>query len=90
MIKTKLDKEEKAFLDSFNKGEWKSVKNKKTIDHLRNAARNTIEKNLRIHVNISKRDLEELQKKAIKEGLPYQAFISSILHKYVNGRLSER
>ncbi|HAB53857.1 MAG: antitoxin [Ignavibacteria bacterium RIFOXYB2_FULL_35_12] len=90
MIKNKLDKEEKAILDSFNKGEWKSIKSKKTINRLRNAARNTIEKNLRIHVNISRRDLEELQKKAIKEGLPYQAFISSILHKYVNGRLSER
>jgi len=84
MIKNKLDKEEKAILDSFNKGEWKSIKSKKTINRLRNAARNTID------VNISRRDLEELQKKAIKEGLPYQAFISSILHKYVNGRLSER
>lgn len=41
MLKLKLNKEEKAILDSFNKGEWKSIKDKKSIDRLRNAARKT-------------------------------------------------
>ena len=33
------------------------------------------------------RDLKELLKKAHEEGIPYQTFISSLLHKYINGRL---
>ena len=44
MKKMKLVKEEKAILDSFNKGEWKSIKSKKIINKLRTSARNTINK----------------------------------------------
>jgi predicted DNA binding CopG/RHH family protein len=39
---------------------------------------------------MTERDLVRLQKRAVEEGLPYQTLISSILHKYVNGRLSEK
>ena len=39
--------------------------------------------------NISK-DLEAIQKRALEEGLPYQTLISSLLHKYVSGRLVEK
>lgn len=41
MSQKKLDKDEKAILDSFNKGEWKSIKNKKSINKLITAARKT-------------------------------------------------
>jgi predicted DNA binding CopG/RHH family protein len=90
MAKSKLDKEEKDILDSFNKEEWKSVKRSKRVKQLQSIADSTITKNLRVSINISKRDFDELQKKAIQEGIPYQTLISSILHKYVNGRLGER
>jgi hypothetical protein len=36
---------------------------------------------------MSERDLKELQKKALEERIPYQTLISSLLHKYINGRL---
>jgi predicted DNA binding CopG/RHH family protein len=32
--------------------------------------------------------LEEIQKKALEEGIPYQTLISSILHKYASGRFA--
>ena len=89
MARNKLDKEEKDILNSYNKEEWKSVKRSKGIKQLQTLADSTIKKNLRVSINISKRDFDELQKKAIREGIPYQTLISSILHKYVNGRLSE-
>jgi predicted DNA binding CopG/RHH family protein len=89
MAKNKLDKEEKDILDSFNKEEWKSAKRSKRVKQLQSIADSTITKNLRVSIHISKRDFDELQKKAIKEGIPYQTLISSILHKYVNGRLGE-
>jgi predicted DNA binding CopG/RHH family protein len=39
---------------------------------------------------MSQRDLESLQRKALEEGIPYQTLISSLLHKFVNGRLVEK
>ncbi len=52
-------------------------------------ARNTLRKDKRLNIRISERDLLELQKKAVSEGLPYQTYVSSIIHKFINGSLVE-
>jgi predicted DNA binding CopG/RHH family protein len=57
--------------------------------NLKEYATATIRKDKRLNIRISSRDLNELRKKASYEGLPYQTYISSILHKFVNGRLVE-
>jgi len=89
-MKTKLTKEEKEILDSFEKGEWAPVPNlKKRRKELVAYARNTLRKDKRLNIRISERDLIELQRKAVKEGLPYQTYISSIIHKFINGSLVE-
>ena len=45
MKRIKLDKEERAILDSFDRGEWKSVKNlKREIVRHRLYAKNTLRK----------------------------------------------
>ncbi len=81
-----LDKEEKELLDSFENNEWKSVENvKERKVKMESYARATIRKDKRVNIRISERDLNELQRIALSEGLPYQTLISSILHKYVNG-----
>ena len=86
----KLDREEKEILKSYERGEWVPVKNFEAEKRrLMQAARATIRKDMRVNIRISQRDLTELQRKAVHEGLPYQTFISSLLHKFVNGRLSE-
>ena len=86
----KLDKEERDILESFEKGEWKSVPNlEKRKDDIKKYARATMRKDKRVNIRISERDLKELQRQAVYEGLPYQTFISSILHKFVNGNLGE-
>ena len=38
--------------------------------------------------NYSKEDLEKIQDKAIKSGIPYQTLISSLIRQYANGRIS--
>lgn len=87
----KLDKEERDILESFERGKWKSAPDlKKRKTDLKNYARATIRKDKRVNIRISERDLQELQRRAIREGLPYQTLISSILHKFVNGNLIER
>lgn len=87
----KLTTEEKEYLASYEKGEWVPVKNmveEKT--KVREYARATLRKDRRVNIRISQRDLSELQRKAVYEGLPYQTFISSLLHKFVNGNLPEK
>ena len=89
-MKTRLSKEEKEILTSFEKGEWVPVKNpSERRKALAEYARNTLKKDKRLNLRISERDLIELQRKAVKEGLPYQTYVSSILHKFVNGALVE-
>ena len=41
-------------------------------------------------VGQTSKDLEALQKRALIEGIPYQTLISSILHKYIQGRRKEQ
>ncbi|MBI5582381.1 MAG: antitoxin [Deltaproteobacteria bacterium] len=89
-MKAKLTKEEKEILDSFEKGEWVPVTDlPKRRRELAEYARNTLRKDKRLNIRISERDLLELQRKAVKEGLPYQTYISSIIHKFINGTLVE-
>jgi predicted DNA binding CopG/RHH family protein len=89
-MKDRLTEEEQEILDSFERGEWVPVKDlSKRKRELIRYARNTLKKDKRLNIRISERDLNELQKKAVSEGLPYQTFVSSIIHKYVNGKLVE-
>jgi len=89
-MKTKLTKEEKEILDSFEKDEWVPVTNlANRKKELMAYARNTLRKDKRLNIRISERDLLELQKRAVNEGLPYQTYVSSIIHKFINGNLVE-
>ncbi|MEK7449131.1 MAG: antitoxin [Planctomycetota bacterium] len=91
MIKMKLNKEEKEILNAYEKGDFKSVSNvKKEIEKYRGYAKSTLQNNKRMNIRISERDLIHIQRRAIEEGLPYQTFISSILHKFITGHLTER
>jgi len=83
-----LNKEERNILESFENDEWQSVSDlDKRKSTLKRYAKNTLLKNKRVNIRISERDMTELRKRAVEEGLPYQTLISSILHKYINGRL---
>lgn len=89
-MKTKLTKEEQEILDSFEKDEWIPAKDHaKRKAELMTYARNTLKKDKRLNIRISERDLTELQRKAVSEGLPYQTYVASVIHKFVNGKLIE-
>ena len=84
----KLDREEVKILRDFERGELTSINNfKEEKRQLEEAAHNFLQKDKRINIRISSRDLETLQKRAVKEGMPYQTLISSTLHKFVTGKL---
>jgi predicted DNA binding CopG/RHH family protein len=81
---------EQEILASFERGEWKPIRNQKSeIVRLRASAEATLLKNKRVNIRISSRDLEGLQARAAEEGVPYQTLMASVLHKFVSGRLVE-
>ncbi len=86
----KLNKEEKEILESYENDEWVSISNEFDIKKHRLAAKNTFKKDKRVNIRISKMDLDLIQEKALIEGLPYQTLMSSVLHKYVTGRLKDK
>jgi len=86
----KLDIDEKELSDSFDKGEWKSVKNlKREIGIAKKAAKNTLRKDTRINIRLPSSDVERIKQRAAFEGIPYQTLIASILHKYASGHLDQ-
>ncbi len=89
MKNSKLNKEEKEILKDFEAGEFKSRLTPKRKKELQAIAEETFKKDKRINIRISSRDLESIQRRALKEGIPYQTLVSSILHKYVSGGLQD-
>jgi predicted DNA binding CopG/RHH family protein len=85
-----LNPEEQDILDAFEAGEFISVMTPPLRKAMQSAAEQTLKKDKRINIRISSRDLLALQRLAVKEGLPYQTLVSSILHKYVSGRLEDK
>jgi len=91
MGKYKLDQEEQEILDAFESGEIQPIPNaKEEIEKHRKYAANTFKKDKKINIRIAGRDLSAIQKLAIIEGIPYQTFIASFLHKLADGRFIEK
>ncbi|NND83080.1 MAG: hypothetical protein HKN50_11680 [Gammaproteobacteria bacterium] len=90
MSKIKLSKEEKQLLDAVEDGEFESVLTDDRKAELAAVAANTFKKDKRINIRISRRDLLAVQSKASKEGIPYQTLVSSIIHKYISGSLTDK
>ena len=89
--KDKLNTEELNILESFKNDEWESVPNlNKRKEEIKSYARANLRKDKRVNIRMTERDLRELQRQASQEGLPYQTFISSILHKFINGNIVDR
>lgn len=88
MKKYRLDKEEKQILGAIESGRWEQIKpGKSELEHYAQMARQTLRKDERMNIRISRADINRLKSKAAEEGIPYQTLVSSILHKYVSGTL---
>jgi predicted DNA binding CopG/RHH family protein len=86
----KIDDYELDVLSAFERGDLKSVATKSELARLKAAARATAIKDRRVNIRLTSSDLSDIQAKALEEGVPYQTLITSVLHKYVTGRLAER
>jgi predicted DNA binding CopG/RHH family protein len=89
MGKPKLSVEEQELLDSVENEDWVSsaLGNKSNYQKI---ASETLKKDTRLNIRVSSHDIKALKAKAASQGMPYQTLVSSILHKFVTGRLIER
>ncbi len=85
-----MDTEERDILDRFERGELRTAPGAdREMEDAREAAHNTFKKTRRVNLRVTERDYMLVRARAREEGIPYQTLLSSIIHKYVSGRLSE-
>ncbi len=86
IVKTYIDEEEKNLIDAIDSDDYiigKSGLTNKLLSKLKESALNTInDKRQKITIRVPQTDLARLKAKALREGVPYQTAINSLIHKY--------
>jgi len=82
-MKLVLDKFEQSIEDNVEQFIPISDTERGEIESIINAANKT--KN--INIRISAYDIEKVKQRSAEEGIPYQTLISSVIHKYITGKL---
>jgi predicted DNA binding CopG/RHH family protein len=82
-MKRTLDAFEQSIEDNAEKFVPLSDAEKTQVETIINAANKT--KN--INIRISAYDIEKVKQLSTEEGIPYQTLISSVIHKYITGKL---
>ena len=71
-------------MKDFDKNQFISVTDKKKrIANLQKYAENTLNKTKNINIRLTVKDLQKVKAKAMEKGIPYQTFVSSIIHQEV-------
>ena len=82
-MKITLDSFEQSIEDNAKRFTPLSDAEKTEVETIINAAN----KNKNINIRISAYDIEKVKQRSAEEGIPYQTLISSIIHKYITGKL---
>ena len=85
-----FDEEERELIEDLRAGGYKSVPNKTARLKLAKKMAENTPRRRSITIRVQERVISDLKSIALEEGLPYQSLISSVLHKFVNGKLVER
>ena len=84
-----INAEEKELMELIESDDYIPPRNELTSEKIKmfqELARATInEERAKISIRLSKSDLARLKARAMREGMPYQTLIGSILHKAVSG-----
>ncbi len=88
---TRLDPEENEILEAFENGTLRQAENSaQDIERHQLIAKAMLKRDARLNIRLSSKDFRALQARALKEGIPYQMLVSSILHKFIDGQLVEK
>lgn len=79
----KLTKDEKSVLKQFESGKLKHIESApKEAARYKMYADYTLSKPRTINIRLSQKTFRKIKAVAVKKGLPYQTFISSLIHQY--------
>ena len=85
-----MQADEREILDRFEAGELQSAPGSALeMQVALQAARNTFRKTRRVNVQMTDRDFKLARLRAKEEGLTLQTLLSSVIHEYLSGRLTE-
>lgn len=86
-----MNAEEREILEKFERGDlFSAASAEEEMETARQAARNTFNKTRRVNLRVTERDFNLAHARAREEGIPYQTLLSSVIHKYLSGRLTEK
>ena len=86
-----INAEEREILEKFQRGDLFSAAGAEDeMKTARQAARNTFNKTRRVNLRVTERDFNLAHARAREEGIPCQTLLSSVIHKYLSGRLTEK
>jgi predicted DNA binding CopG/RHH family protein len=90
-VTAKLSEEERDILKRFERDELRAAPGaEREMEIARQAARNTFNKTRRVNLRVTERDFLLAHSRAREEGMPYQTLLSSVIHKYLSGRMSDK
>ena len=80
MKKIKLSRSEKAIEAALVRGEYRPVK-KAEFDRIAEAIARR-KKDAVLNIRVNSQDLDNIKQKAKQMGVPYQTFVSELIHQY--------
>ena len=86
---------EREIVEKFERGELRPARGpEREMETARRAARSTFNKTRQVNLRVTERDFSlahaRARARAREEGIPYQTLLSSVIHKYLSGRLVEK
>lgn len=84
-----LDKEEAEIMRAIERDELVPIKNKKAeIKRLVSYFQQMPRKDKRVTIRVNDNDLQKIQNKAVRSGIPYQTLISALIRQFAEGKIS--
>ena len=87
-----IDREEGELMASLEGIDLSQIKDDEENSKLLQASAKAFVKKeeTKMNIRISSSELDKIKAVALQEGLKYQTFIKSVLHKYITGQLEEK
>ncbi len=87
-----LDNKEKDLSESIEKLDIEKLEHPFEEEQLefKNASTQFIKRETKMNIRVLPYELQRIKEQAAKEGLKYQTFIKSVLHRYITGQLIDK
>jgi predicted DNA binding CopG/RHH family protein len=84
-----LDQEEQELIESIHRDNYRQPSDMAVaMQEFSSLVEKTITKKKAVSIRLLESDIQKIKAKAIREGIPYQTLISSLIHKYANDSVS--